>query len=153
MIPVHFESAHDDSERRGNIYRGHIYVFQPRPSTTALCAFARELAEEAFAPRDPQRAQFDLPVEEYARLLRQSFNQGTVPGLMCRSMVSVRWDGWIYDCDFNQMLRLPLTSGGSASSIWELSSLDQLVGGQIATGDHCFGCTAGAGSSCTGALD
>ena len=91
--------------------------------------------------------------DAYSELLRQSFNHGTVPGLMCRSMVSVAHDGALYDCDFNQMLGLPLASGRRATSIFDLDSLDELRGSPIATDDHCFGCTAGAGSSCTGALD
>jgi len=91
--------------------------------------------------------------DAYRELLRQSFNQCTVPGLMCRSTVSVAHDGALYDCDFNQMLALPLASGESASTIFDLESLDELRGSPIATDDHCFGCTAGAGSSCTGALD
>jgi radical SAM/Cys-rich protein len=91
--------------------------------------------------------------DEYSQLLRQSFNQGTVPGLMCRSTVSVSHDGALHDCDFNQMLALPLASDQRASSIFDLDSLDELQGSPIATDDHCFGCTAGAGSSCTGALD
>jgi radical SAM/Cys-rich protein len=91
--------------------------------------------------------------DEYSALLRQSFNQGTVPGLMCRTTVSVSYDGALYDCDFNQMLDLPLASGQRATSIFDLNALDELRGSPIATDDHCFGCTAGAGSSCTGALD
>jgi hypothetical protein len=69
---------------------------------------------------------------------------------MCRSLVSVSWDGKLYDCDFNQMLDVPL--GAGPRTIWDVESFDALAGGRIATGPHCFGCTAGAGSSCTGAL-
>ena len=72
---------------------------------------------------------------------------------MCRTTVSVAHDGALYDCDFNQMLDLPLASGQRARSIFDLDSLGELHGSPIATDDHCFGCTAGAGSSCTGALD
>ncbi len=85
---------------------------------------------------------------EYMSLLVTHFNPQAVSGVMCRSLISVGWDGALYDCDFNQMLELPL---GSARTIFELESID-LEGVSIATGPHCFGCTAGAGSSCGGSL-
>ena len=75
-------------------------------------------------------------------------NPATVAGLMCRSLISVGWDGALHDCDFNQMLELPL---GAARTIFELESL-ALAGQPIATGPHCFACTAGSGSSCGGSL-
>lgn len=96
--------------------------------------------------------QFDA----YMGLLVNHFNPATVPGLMCRTLVSVGWDGALYDCDFNQMLELPVPAGGSSGgvrpTIWDVGSLDELGGRRIATGTHCFGCSAGAGSSCGGAL-
>ena len=69
---------------------------------------------------------------------------------MCRGLVSVGYDGRLHDCDFNQMLDLPL--GGKARTIWEVADLAELEGDPIETATHCFGCTAGAGSSCSGAL-
>jgi len=69
---------------------------------------------------------------------------------MCRSTLSVAWDGSLYDCDFNQALALPL--GGAPASLFELDDVGALAGRPIATAAHCFGCTAGAGSSCGGAL-
>jgi len=87
----------------------------------------------------------------YLGLLVNHFNPATVPGLMCRSLVSVGWNGSIYDCDFNQMLELPL--GAVQRTIWDIGSLEELAGQPVATDGHCFGCTAGAGSSCGGALD
>ncbi len=89
---------------------------------------------------------------DYLGLLVNHFNAATVHGLMCRSLVSVGWDGALYDCDFNQMLTLPLAGGGAPRTIWELESCDALAGQPIATAGHCFGCTAGAGSSCSGAV-
>ncbi|MBI2375688.1 MAG: arsenosugar biosynthesis radical SAM protein ArsS [Deltaproteobacteria bacterium] len=92
--------------------------------------------------------------EAYMSLLVSHFNAATVPGLMCRTLLSVGWDGRLYDCDFNQMLELPLGLGSHRPprTLWQLGSLDALEGAWVATGDHCFGCTAGAGSSCGGAL-
>lgn len=94
--------------------------------------------------------------DEYMGLLVNHFNPQTVPGLMCRSLVSVGWEGTLYDCDFNQMLELPLSrSGGSVTrplTMWDVAWLDEIAGREIRTSSHCFGCTAGAGSSCGGAL-
>ena len=86
---------------------------------------------------------------EYLSLLVNHFNASTVPGLMCRSLLSVGYDGALYDCDFNQMLELPPER---RLSVFEVDDLARVVGDRIATGEHCFGCTAGAGSSCGGAL-
>jgi len=87
---------------------------------------------------------------EYLSLLVSHFNPRTVEGLMCRHLVSVAWDGALYDCDFNQMLELPL--GGRRRSVWDVEALSPLAGEPVATGPHCHACTAGAGSSCGGAL-
>ena len=88
--------------------------------------------------------------KEYLSLLVSHFNPQTVEGLMCRQLVSVGWDGELYDCDFNQMLELPL--GGRRRSVWDVEAFAPLAGERIATGSHCHACTAGAGSSCGGAL-
>jgi len=88
--------------------------------------------------------------DAYMSLLVNHLNPGTTEHVMCRSLLSVGWDGVIYDCDFNQMLELPVP--GRARTIFELDAIDQLTGAPIATGEHCFGCTAGTGSSCGGSL-
>ena len=85
----------------------------------------------------------------YMRTLQGGFNPGTVAGLMCRSQISVDWQGNLYDCDFNQML--DLHPDGGPRKIWEVSPED-LVGRRVRVADHCYGCTAGAGSSCGGEL-
>lgn len=85
---------------------------------------------------------------EYMQLLVDNFNPGTLDKLMCRSMTSVSHDGTLFDCDFNYALDTPLASPLAASrNIAELGSLGELEGGPIATANHCFGCTAGQGSS------
>jgi radical SAM/Cys-rich protein len=91
---------------------------------------------------------------EYMGLLVNHFNPTTVEALMCRSLVSVGWDGRLYDCDFNQMLEMPILEGPERLplSVWQVDDLGALSGRVIATGSHCFGCTAGAGSSCGGVL-
>jgi len=87
--------------------------------------------------------------EAYLQRLASSFNPLAVKGLMCRSMISVGWDGSLYDCDFNQML--DVTIGFDAPSHLRDFDLARLRERRIATGNHCYGCTAGAGSSCGGA--
>ena len=86
----------------------------------------------------------------YIELLRKSFNPQTIEGLMCRHQLSVGWDGTLYDCDFNLALRLPVDHG-APDHITSFDLID-LAKRRIVTGDHCFGCTAGSGSSCCGAL-
>ncbi len=87
----------------------------------------------------------------YMSLLVNHFNRATVDALMCRDLVSVGWNGRLYDCDFNQMLEIPL-GASAAQTIWDIDDIGGLAGARIATGSHCFGCTAGAGSSCGGAI-
>ncbi len=89
-------------------------------------------------------------LEAYEALLAGAFNPATLPALMCRSLLSVGWDGRLYDCDFNQML--DLEAPAAAHRLAGLGSLADWEGRPIAVGAHCFGCTAGAGSSCGGAL-
>lgn len=87
-------------------------------------------------------------LEEYVTALAQAFNPAAAAGVMCRTTLSVGWDGALYDCDFNQMLEMPVRTGGHAT-IFDFD-LDALAARDIATDRHCFGCTAGAGSSCGG---
>jgi radical SAM/Cys-rich protein len=86
---------------------------------------------------------------EYMERLVEAFNPAAAAGVMCRTTLSVGWDGALYDCDFNQMLGLPVMRS-AARSIFELD-LEALAGREIVLGPHCFGCTAGAGSRCGGA--
>lgn len=87
---------------------------------------------------------------EYMDLLRQSFNPATLDSLMCRNTLSIGWRGEVYDCDFNQQLGLQWRDP-KPLFLWDLDP-GKLENREIATGDHCYGCTAGAGSSCGGAL-
>lgn len=86
---------------------------------------------------------------EYMARLVNAFNPATIEGLMCRNTLSISWDGWIYDCDFNQMLEMPVEGKMHLREF----DLERLAARAIATGRHCFGCTAGAGSSCGGAIE
>jgi len=89
----------------------------------------------------------------YMQLLKESYSEDNLPGVMCRSLISIDWQGFVYDCDFNQMLNLPMQAGGGKRA--HLSDLMQqdITGRPITVMDHCYGCTAGQGSSCGGALE
>ena len=93
-------------------------------------------------------------LQEYMELLVYNFNVQAALGVMCMSLVSVGWDGQLYDCDFNQMLEIPIGWPGISKplTIWDITSLDDLMKEKIALSDHCYVCTAGAGSSCGGAI-
>lgn len=97
------------------------------------------------------RAQGKL--DDYMALLRDNHRPENVPGVMCRDTISVDWRGRLYDCDFNQMLELPATLEGRPARLADLVGGGPLERASIATNSHCFGCTAGQGSSCTGALE
>ena len=94
------------------------------------------------------RGEFD----GYLQLLQDAHLDANLDGVMCRNLISVDWHGFVYDCDFNQMLDLPLTRGARARV--HLSDLidDDIQGNPIRVAGHCYGCTAGQGSSCSGAL-
>ena len=90
----------------------------------------------------------------YMKLLESNFNESAVDHVMCRSLISIGWDGKIFDCDFNQMLEMPMQDQQSEGNptIWNIDSLTQFIDSRITTADHCYGCTAGAGSSCGGSI-
>ena len=90
--------------------------------------------------------------DRYVELLETNFNAVTLDRVMCRDLISIGWNGLVYDCDFNQMLDMPLLDDtGNALHIASLS-LDEVLNRAIQVGDHCYACSAGSGSSCGGAL-
>jgi radical SAM/Cys-rich protein len=92
-------------------------------------------------------------LEDYMQLLVSAFNPATIDGLMCRNTISVGWRGEVYDCDFNQQLGIQWSGDGGSERLflWDIDP-EKIENREIMTGDHCFGCTAGAGSSCAGAI-
>jgi len=94
------------------------------------------------------KGQFD----KYLALLKRSHRDENLGAVMCRSLISVDWQGYVYDCDFNQMLGLPLSLKGEKRVRLAQLTERNLEGNPIAVRDHCYGCTAGQGSSCGGAL-
>ena len=138
-------------------------AFLPPPQAKLEADYRRRLREDFGIEFTRLLALANLPInrfahwlrregkyESYLALLTERFNPDTVPGLMCRRLVSVDWCGRVYDCDFNQMLELPL-GARAPRYLWELRA-EALTGEPIATGSHCLGCSAGCGSSCGGAL-
>jgi radical SAM/Cys-rich protein len=90
--------------------------------------------------------------KQYIELLKNAYQPANLEGVMCRNLISVDWRGYVYDCDFNQMLGLPLAhKGRSRTHLRDLIGVD-LMHNPITVADHCYGCTAGQGSSCGGAL-
>ncbi|MGH7825764.1 MAG: arsenosugar biosynthesis radical SAM (seleno)protein ArsS [Candidatus Binatia bacterium] len=90
--------------------------------------------------------------EPYMDLLEKNYNPSTLDQVMCRNLLSVGWEGSVYDCDFNQMLDLPLRDPTGKPLKIERLSLEQVEQREIIVGNHCYACTAGSGSSCGGAL-
>lgn len=87
--------------------------------------------------------------EKYMEKLISAFNPVAAANVMCRNTISISWDGFLHDCDFNQMLNLKVSSGGKHISTFNPS---ELAGREIIVNQHCYGCTAGAGSSCGGSV-
>ncbi|MBK8817353.1 MAG: arsenosugar biosynthesis radical SAM protein ArsS [Methylococcaceae bacterium] len=93
---------------------------------------------------------YNVVFDNYLALLKNAHKPENLRHVMCKSLISVDWQGYVYDCDFNQMLHLPLGGGGTVH-ISDLTEIN-IENSPISVADHCFGCTAGQGSSCTGAL-
>lgn len=90
-------------------------------------------------------------LDSYVQLLKDSFSPDNLPGLMCRSLISVDWQGYVYDCDFNQMLNLPVSKNNQPIHIRDFQPQD-IKAIPIEVAGHCYGCTAGQGSSCGGTI-
>ncbi len=149
--------------------------FLPPPQEKLEEDYKRELAAHFDIHFDHLYAITNMPIsrfgsvllskgqfEDYMQLLKSSYSAENLKQVMCRSLLSIDWQGYVYDCDFNQMLNLPMHHNGHAGNMIatdhprvHLSELldEALEGRAINIGEHCWGCTAGQGSSCGGALD
>jgi radical SAM/Cys-rich protein len=143
-----------------------IGVFLPPAQDELQVDYERELREHFGIVFNKLYALTNLPIGRFASYLRHNgqlqaymellihaFNPATIGGLMCRNTISVGWRGEVYDCDFNQQLGMQWSADGKSKPLflWDIDP-DSLEHREIMTGDHCFGCTAGAGSSCGGAI-
>lgn len=140
-------------------------AFLPGPQNELEADYKRELKEHFGIVFDQLYTITNLPIArfaswlrhhdqlaEYMELLMNNFNPAAVEGLMCRNTISVSWTGEVFDCDFNQMLKMQWRNGEATGlHLWDIDP-EKVENRDILTGDHCFGCTAGAGSSCGGAL-
>ncbi len=140
-------------------------AFLPGPQTTLEADYHAKLGSQFGVAFNNLRTIVNMPInrfetqiegerETYMGTLVSAFNPATVPGVMCRTQVSVSWEGKLYDCDFNQVLDIPMTLEGDPSpvTVFDIDSFGEADFGPVATATHCFGCTAGAGSSCSGAI-
>ncbi len=152
-----------DPRRRLTLMHNPAGAWLPGPQAGLETEFRRSLERAAGVTFDRLIALNNMPIARflewlvdtgnlapYMTRLVESFNPGAVGGLMCRNTLSIGWDGTLYDCDFNQMLDLPIrTPDGRPAHVLDVGA-DFLARRPIVTGRHCFGCTAGAGSSCGG---
>ena len=146
---------------RLNLVYNPTGAFLPPPQAAVEADFKRELRDRYGVIFDSLYTITNMPIsrflefllqsgnyDRYMQKLIQAYNPAAVAGVMCRNTLSVGWDGTLYDCDFNQMLELPLGFGAPPHiRDFAAGGLDHR---RIVTGQHCFGCTAGAGSSCGG---
>ena len=151
----------EDSGLTLNLVYNPVGAFLPPPQAAMEADFKRELLNRHGVVFNSLYAITNMPIsrflefllrtdnyERYMRKLIQAYNPAAAAGVMCRNTLSVGWDGVLYDCDFNQMLDLPV-SFGSPLHIRDFV-LERLDTRRIVTGQHCYGCTAGSGSSCGG---
>lgn len=138
----------------------------PPPQQALQADYKRELLEHFGIRFNHLFALTNMPIQRfgstlvskgtwgaYMKLLRESYQPENLATVMCRSLLSVDWQGWLYDCDFNQMLGMPAHLAElPRAHLRDLLQLDP-TGAKISVADHCYGCTAGQGSSCGGALE
>ena len=145
-----------------NLVTNPVGAFLPAPQRALEADWKRELQRRYGIVFNSLYTITNMPISRYLQFLLDSgnlqgymdklvnaFNPAAIEGLMCRSTLSVGWDGRLYDCDFNQMMDLG-TAPGAPATVFDASPA-ALFGRRIVVGPHCFGCTAGAGSSCGGA--
>jgi len=146
-----------------NLVHNPVGAFLPPKQEAIEAQFRRELAKQHGVVFNHLYTITNMPIsrflefliesgnyEGYMERLANAFNPAAAAGVMCRYTISIGWEGTLYDCDFNQMLDLPVTHGAPR----HLRDFDpaQLQSRRIVTGNHCYGCTAGAGSSCGGSV-
>lgn len=155
-----------DDARRLHLVFNPVDAVLPPPQAELEADYKRELKRRFGIVFDQLFVLTNMPInrfgavlraqgklDDYKALLRDNHSAENLPGVMCRDTISVDWQGNLYDCDFNQMLGLPAMVDGRPARLADLVRGGPLEKACIATAGHCFGCTAGQGSSCTGALD
>jgi radical SAM/Cys-rich protein len=146
-----------------NLVYNPVGPYLPAPQAGLEADYKRELQEKFGIAFNGLFTITNMPINRFALHLRKSgqyeeymdkllgaFNPAAAEGVMCRNLISVGWDGTLYDCDFNQQLDMEIRDQGRRMSVFDFD-LDRLLARRIRFDDHCLGCTAGAGSSCGGA--
>ncbi|MEH6589502.1 MAG: arsenosugar biosynthesis radical SAM (seleno)protein ArsS [Halioglobus sp.] len=155
-----------DSGLRLNLVYNPVGAVLPPPQAALEVDYKRELGQrfgiefnELFTITNMPISRFGAVLlaqgqyQDYMDLLRDNFSNDNLDTVMCKSLLSIDWQGYLYDCDFNQMLDLPMVAQGKQRThIADLLANHDVSGSAITTGEHCYGCTAGQGSSCGGAL-
>jgi radical SAM/Cys-rich protein len=149
-----------------NLMYNPIGAALPPPQKQLEADYKRELAERAGIDFNQLFVLANMPIQRfgstlvsrgqfasYMELLKSAHQDANLDTVMCRSLISVDWQGYVFDCDFNQMLDLPLELDAPPRTHIRDVQAAELEGRSIAVADHCYGCTAGQGSSCGGALD
>ena len=155
--------AAPESDLTLNLVHNPVGAFLPGSQSAMEAEYKRRLKEAYDVTFNHLFCITNLPISRYLEYLIESdnyedymsellaaFNPATLESVMCRNTISIGYDGTLYDCDFNQMLDLK-TKAGSPQHISDFDS-EKLKGREIVVGNHCYGCTAGAGSSCQGSL-
>jgi radical SAM/Cys-rich protein len=149
-----------------NLVYNPIGAELPPPQQALECDYKRELGAQYDIEFNQLFTITNMPIKrfgavllaqgqyhDYMHLLRDSYSEDNLATLMCKNLLSIDWLGFVYDCDFNQMLEMPLLgSDRQRRHISDVLDPATLQGAAVLTGDHCYGCTAGQGSSCGGAL-
>jgi radical SAM/Cys-rich protein len=138
----------------------------PPPQESLLEDYKKELLQRAGVVFNQLFCLANMPIKrfgstlvsngkfhEYMQLLKSSHQDKNLDTVMCRNLLSIDWEGYVYDCDFNQMLNLPLRFNGHPRMHLSQLLQEEIGNNRITVADHCYGCTAGNGSSCGGALD
>ena len=154
------------SELQLNLVYNPVGPVLPPPQAALQVDYRRELGERFGISFNQLFTITNMPISrfgsvllaqgqyvEYMQLLRDNFSHSNMETLMCRNLLSIDWQGYVYDCDFNQMLELPLLASDQRQHISGLLHGTALDDNPIVTGEHCYGCAAGQGSSCGGALE
>ena len=154
-----------DAQLQLNLVYNPVGPELPPPQSALQVDYRRELGERFDIQFNQLLTITNMPISrfgavllaqgqfvDYMQLLRTNFSEENLETLMCRSLYSIDWRGYVYDCDFNQMLDLPVMAS-DRRHISDLLRPLSTLGLKVVTGEHCYGCTAGQGSSCGGALE
>ncbi|MBT8439202.1 MAG: arsenosugar biosynthesis radical SAM protein ArsS [Gammaproteobacteria bacterium] len=153
-----------DSSLQLNLVYNPVGAYLPPPQQSLEDDYKRQLNERFGIQFNSLFTITNMPIQRfgsylqsknefanYLQLLKQAYQEQNLETVMCRDLVSIDWQGFVYDCDFNQMLAMKINDGEKSLHISDLNE-NALIDKRIVIGEHCYGCTAGQGSSCGGAL-